>query len=85
LNAAQVAGTRGHGARFKEARGPKPLVNAHGVHCIFTNSAITNLSGFLLGSPQIEVTGVARRRDNHASLVGRAIEGGANVRFAVGQ
>ena len=32
LNAAHVAGARGHGARFEETRRPKPLIDAHGCH-----------------------------------------------------
>jgi len=53
LNAANVTGARGQSARFEEARGPKPFVDANRVHREARNSANKNVSGFLFGFPEI--------------------------------
>ena len=84
LNAADVAGSRGQGARLKEARGPKPFVNAHSVHLeIRKNQQM--LSGFAGSLPEIEMVGVARCGHGQPILMRSAIERGADICFAVGQ
>ena len=85
LNAAHVAGARGHGARFEEARGPKPLVDAHGRHlkggpqlqCVARG--VARPSGRLLDLPDVQEFRIARSCHLDAFLMRGAVQRGPDV------
>ena len=85
LNAADITGARGHGARFEEARSPKPFVDAHRVHRELRNRVEQNVSGSLCDLPEIKMAGVTRCGHSQSLLVGGAIKRGADVCLAVRQ
>ena len=57
FNPAYIAGARGHGAGFEEARGPEPLVYAHGVHIKILRSTLRGAGLLSWGMRVIGITG----------------------------
>jgi len=91
LNAANVAGARGHGARFEEARGPKPLIETQ-LHHSKTWAAVAvrsewscQPSGGLLDLPYVQELCIARCRHLDAFLMRGAVQRGADVFLRIGQ